>query len=187
MTMRSMRFLRDGARLTAWAKAGLVCAGYLAAFAAAWLASWAYNARMAEMPYDTSGGMYAAGESMAALGTFFVVALPPTLLMLWFLRRNAKLWLAVAVGSLGFAGAGLLAVLMFVAVRDAPGNLVVLLLSLLGLAQLFGVPLWAAAFALFAFLAPTRPARRMLIVATGIELVIGVITAIRWLVAQSPF
>src|SRR5437773_2659476 len=81
-----------------------------------------------------------------------------------------------------WAAVGLIAVLSTRAYAAAPQNVALLLLSLLGLAQLLGVPLWSAAFALFAWLAPTREARRKLIIAVGIELVIAVCAAVHWLV-----
>ena len=96
--------------MSRWAKVALVCAGYLLALVAGGVASYMYNARVSALPYDTSGGMYAAGEFMSGLSAFFMVALMPTLLMLWFLRRNWKLWQAIALASFGFASVGLLAV-----------------------------------------------------------------------------
>jgi hypothetical protein len=169
-----------------WTKAGLVGAGYLLAFAAGGVAGHLYNVRVSALPYDTSGGMYAGGELMAALSAFLVVALLPTLLALWFLRGSAKLWQTVALAALVFAGAGLLAVLMPLVTHNLTRNPALLLFSLLGLAQLLGMPLWTAAFALFAFLAPTRSARRLLIAAISLELVIGVCAAIHWFVPRPP-
>ena len=160
-------------------KVAIVLGGYVAAIIAGMVTAWLYNLRMAEMPYDTSGGMYAAGESMAAIGAFLVVALVPTLLGLWFVRRHAGFWNVVASAALGFSAAGLMSVLMFFVVE--PGRSIMFLLaSLLGLAQLLGVPLWALAFALFALLAPTRFARRTLVAAVGIELVIGILSVVHW-------
>src|SRR5262249_35432298 len=117
---------------------------------------------------------------LTELSVFFVVALAPTLLALWFLRRNPTLWQAIAVGSLAFAVVGLLSVVMFFAVHDSPRDLAPTLLGLFGLAQLLGVRLWTAAFVLFAFLAPTPRARQLLVAAVGFELVIGVCAAIHW-------
>jgi hypothetical protein len=168
------------------AKVGVVCAGYLLAFIAGGVAGHLYNARVSALPYDTSGGMYAAGESMSALGAFLVVALAPTSLALWFLRGNGKFWQAVALVSLGFAGAGLLAVLMPLVFHGASNNPVVLGIELFSLAHLLGMPLWTVAFVLFALLAPTRPARRLLVAAIGVELVVGLCAAIHWFVPSSP-
>ena len=47
------------------AKVGLVIAGYVAAVVAGVGAAWLYNAWAAAQPYNTSGGMYAAGEAMS--------------------------------------------------------------------------------------------------------------------------
>jgi multisubunit Na+/H+ antiporter MnhF subunit len=171
--------------MSRWAKVGLVCIGYLLAFVAGGLAGHMYNARVSALPYDTSGGMYAGGEFLSVLAAFLVVALVPTLLMLWLLRGSTRLWQAVALASLGFACVGLLAVLSPLVVQASHED-PLMLLSLLGLAQLLGVPLWTAAFVLFAFLAPTRPVRRLLIAAIGLELVIGVCALIHWFVPSPP-
>ena len=168
------------------AKVGLVCAGYALALVAGGVAGQMYNAEVSKLPYDTSGGMYAGGEMMTQLAAFLVVALVPTVLALWFLRGNRRLWQAIAMSSLGFAAVGLLAVLLSLVVREPFGNPVLMLLSLLGLAQLLGVPFWTAAFVLFAFVAPRGPARRMLVVAVGLELVIGVCAAIHWFLVRPP-
>ncbi len=162
------------------ARVATVAGGYALAFAASWAAAWSYDARMARMPYDTSGGMYAAGESLTALAVFCVGALPPTVLALWFLRRNARFWLAVAGGALAFAIVGLAGSALFLSAHAAPRDWVGMALELVGLAQFLGVPLWAGAFALFAALAPTRPARRLLVLAVILEVAIGVGAAIHW-------
>jgi hypothetical protein len=58
------------------------------------------NRRWSSLPYDTAGGMYAGGQMMAALGTFLVVSLFPTLLGLWFMRPYPRFWKAVAACAL---------------------------------------------------------------------------------------
>lgn len=169
-------------RATKWS---IVIGGYAAAVAAGAVAAWWYDARMAAMPYDTSGGMYAAGESMASLGAFLVVATIPTLFGLWFVRKRAKLWNVVAIAALAFAVIGLAGVVTMLFTRSTPrGGLVVL--DLLGLAQLLGVPLWFAAFALFTVLAPTRMARRTLTAAVVIEIVIGACAIVHWTATAAP-
>jgi hypothetical protein len=150
------------------------------------VAAWLYDARVSALPYDTSGGMYAAGESLAALGVFLPAALVPTLLALWFLRGHHGFWRLVAGASLAFAIVGLIAVLAPLAHRGPFVSGWLVLLELLGLAQLLGVPLWLGAFALFAFLAPSRDSRRLLQAAVAVELVIAVCAAVHWLVPASP-
>ncbi len=169
------------------AKVGVVGAGYLAAVASGILAAWLYNLRMAAMPYDTSGGMYAAGESLAGLAAFLVVALIPTLLGLWYLRRNRIVWLTVSFGALAFATAGLVAVLITFATRGAGQTIGLLLVELLALSQLLGVPFWILGLALLVVLAPTPQPRRTLFVAIGVELVIAVLAGIHWFVPGARF
>jgi hypothetical protein len=168
------------------AKAGVVCAGYAAAIAASITAAWLYDVRIAAMPYDTSGGMYAGGQMLTSLAVFLVVALVPTLLALWFLRRNERFWSAVAVASCAFAGAGLLAVLSPLVFHTTTTHVALLLVEFVRLSQLLGMPLWTVAFVLLAFLAPSRAARRTLVTAAAIELVIGACALVHWFVPTPP-
>jgi hypothetical protein len=172
--------------VSARVRIAIVIGGYGIAILAGVVAGWIYDARVSALPYDTSGGMYAGGEAMTSLGAFLVVAMVPTLLALWFLRQNQKLWNAIAVVSIAFAAAGLVAVLMPLVTRSSGGSIVLALFGLFGLVQLLGVPLWSLAFALFAFLAPTPPLRRKLLFAFGIELLIGVCAAAHWLLPAPP-
>ena len=162
-------------------KIAVVFAGYGLAVVAAVVAGWLYDLRVTGLPYDTSGGMYAGGQLLQSLGAFLVVALVPTVLALWFLRSHERFWNAVAVASLAFAVVGLAAVLVSLTQGPSPQTLPLVLFELFGLAQLLGVPLWFAAFALFALLAPTRRARRTLALAVAFEAVIGVCAAVHWL------
>lgn len=161
-------------------KIALVVAGYGLAVVAAVVAGWLYDLRVVGLPYDTSGGIYAGGQLLQSVGAFLAVALVPTLLGLWFLRGNERFWNAVAVVALAFAAIGLIAVLMPLAFGTSGQSIPLALLELLGLAQLLGVPLWFAAFSLFALLAPTRRARRTLTLAVMFEAVIGVCAAVHW-------
>jgi hypothetical protein len=162
------------------AKVGMVVAGYVAAILAGGLAARLYDARV---PYDTSEGMYAAGQAMCSVAAFLVVSLIPTLLALWFLRRHERFWNGVGVLSVGFAAAGLIAALLF---RTTTPTGVLALVSVLGLAALLSMPFWAVAFLLFASLAPTRVARRKLMIAVGIELAIGICGLVYWFVSKPP-
>jgi len=172
--------------MSRWAKLGLVLGGYTLAFVAGGVAAWRYDVRVSSLPYDTSGGMYAGGQMLASLGAFVVVSLVPTFLALWFMRGHPRFWKAVAVASLAFAGAGLLAVLSPLVIREPPNHPALTLLGLLRLAQLLGMPLWTAAFVVLAILSPTRPARRLLIFAVGIELAIAVCAWVHWLAPTRP-
>jgi hypothetical protein len=165
----------------------IVCAGYALAVLAGIAAGALYNARVSKLPYDTSGGMYAGGELLQSTAAFLGAALIPTVLALWYLRASGRFWHLVALASLAFAITGLIAVLMPLAVDRSSRHPLVALIDLFSLAQMLGVPLWTAAFALFAFIAPTRPARRLLVAAVGLEMVIGVCAAIHWFLPRPPF
>jgi hypothetical protein len=171
--------------MTRAAQIAVVLGGYAAAIAAAVVAAWAYNWRVAKLPYDTSGGMYAGGEMMSSVAAFLCVALVPTLLALWFLRANERFWNVVAVASLAFSAVGLLAVLVPLA-TSSTRNLALGLIGLVALAQLLGAPLWLLSFGLFACLAPTQRSRRKLLSAAAIEVVIGVLALVHWLIPRSP-
>jgi len=164
----------------------LVCGGYGLALVAAWVAGYLYDARLAGAPYDTSGGMYAGGQLITQLAAFLAVAMVPTLLALWFLRGHPGLWNSIALASVAFAAVGLVAVLMPLVTTDIR-HVGLALLGLLGLAQLLGVPLWTAAFVLFALMAPTPTAKRLLVIAIGLELMIGACAAIHWFSPSPPF
>lgn len=168
------------------AKIGIVAAVYGAAVAAALVAGMLYDARMAAQPYDTSGGMYAAGEALTAAAVFLAVAAVPTLLAVWFLRSHPRAWQALGVGAVIFAAVGLIAVLEPALLHVPDRSIVQLVLSLLWLSQLLGVPLWVLAFAAFALLAPTPASRRLMLGALAIELVIGVCAIVHWFVPRSP-
>lgn len=168
-----------------WSKVGVVVGGYVLAVAAAAVTGWAYDARLRALPHDTSGGMYAGGQLLAALVAFLVVALVPTLLALWFLRRHTGFWNGVAVASIAFAALGLIAVVATMAWRDTSHSVPFVLVDLVGLSQLLGVPLWIGAFVLFAVLAPSPAVRRKLSVAVALELVIGVFALVHWFAPRS--
>jgi len=164
--------------MTRNAKAAVVVGGYVAAIGAAALAGWLYDIEMAHKPYDTSGGMYAGGQLLQSLAAFSIVALVPTALWLWFLRRHTRFWNGLALGSVAFAGAGVVAVLAQAAIPGVPRSGALIWLDLFSVAQWLGVPIWLAMFALFAWIAPTAAARRNLKVAIALEGVVAVVSCV---------
>jgi hypothetical protein len=167
-------------------KVGLVAGGWIAAIASSFVATWLYNVRTAELPYDTSGGMYAGGEMLTGIGAFLFVGLVPVILTLWFMRRNHRFWNVIALAALAFAAVGLVSVLASRAFGATRGNAGSMALELLGLAQLLGIPLWLGGCLVFAFLAPTRFARRTLFAAVAIEVVIGACAVVHWFTPRPP-
>jgi hypothetical protein len=97
--------------MTRRARIGAVVVGDVVALAAARGAAWWYDARAAALPYDTSGGMYAFGKMITAVGAFLAVALPVGALALWpFLRRTTVLR-GLTTAAAAFVGTCVLAVL----------------------------------------------------------------------------
>lgn len=170
-----------------WKKTSLVISGYMAAVLAAIVAGWLYDVRVSALPYDTSGGMYAGGQMITVLAVFFTAALLPTAFLLWSLRRNERFWNTVGILSLCFAVVGLVAVLFPAFTHGTADTVPLVLLSLVGFAQLLGVPLWAFSLGVFAWLAPTKGTRCQIVTALWIEVVIGVCAVIHWTSSRPPF
>jgi len=148
------------------AKLGAVLAGYLAALLAAGAAAFV---RQFLIPNDpASGGMQAFGDLLFFLGIFGVLALVPTAVGLFWLRPIGKFWLVFSLAALALAATGPVAALT---VRADHARWVVL--DLLGLPRVLGTPLFALAFLVSAFLAPTRFSRRLLLAASACEIVVA--------------
>lgn len=164
----------------------VVVVGYVVAVIAGGVTGWAYDAHVRTLPYDASGGMYAGGQLLASLAALLVVALVPTVLALWFLRRHIGFWNGVATASIAFAALGLIAVLAPLAWRGSPQSIGLMIVDLLGLSHLLGVPLWLGAFVLFSLVAPNPGIRRRISVALAIEIVVGVCALVHWFVPAAP-
>ena len=175
-TSRAMLpILRSLDRLARWKKAALVLAGYVLAMVAGVVATWLYDLRFSPADQQASGGMIAFGELMFGAGVFAVVAAVPTALALWFVRRHRGTWEGFTIASLVFAVAGVFGVFaLLTATPESAGTAAIAWMSVLGIAQVFGSPIWIGGFALFAFLAPARDLRRRMLLAAAIEVAIGV-------------
>src|SRR5438046_1921912 len=93
-----------------WMKLAIVLAGYALAFILSAAAVAIYDLRFSPADNQAMGGMIAGGELMYGAGVFLLVALVPTALALWFLRRHRRSWSVLTVACLAFAVAGLCAV-----------------------------------------------------------------------------
>lgn len=170
-----------------WAKLGLVLGGYVLALAACVVATAVYDWSFSAADHQTMGGMIAGGAMMYGAGLGLVLAAAPTALALWFVRRHRRSWEVFTGACLAFAAVGVVAALRLMVpspelIRTPPG----MFLSLLGLAQMLGAPIWTGGFALFAWLAPQRDLRRRMLLATAIEVVIGVCALVHFLPAFLP-
>jgi hypothetical protein len=102
-----------------------------------------------------------------------LVALAPTSLALWFMRKSRLVWAWFTGFGFAFAILGLPAVLLTLTIREPPRALLIQLASVIGVAQMLGSPLWIGGFVLFAWLAPARDLRRGMLFATAIEVVVA--------------
>jgi hypothetical protein len=170
-----------------WMKIGIVLAGYVLAFIAnvAFVAS--YDRHFTAADNQTSGGMIAGAELIYGTGVFLLVALAPTLLALWFMRKSRPVWSWFTGFGLAFAILGLPAVLSTLAIREPPRAPLIMLASVMGVAQMLGSPLWIGGFALFAWLAPARDLRRRMLFATAIEVAVGACAVGHFLMRWRPF
>ena len=156
-----------------WTKIGIVLAGYGLAFIASVAFVAIYDRHFTFADNQTSGGMIAGAELMYGTGIFLLVALAPTSLALWFMRKSRPVWAWFTGFGLAFALLGLPAVLFTLTIREPPRALPIQLASVIGVAQMLGSPLWVGGFALFAWLAPARDLRRGLLCAAAIEVAVA--------------
>jgi hypothetical protein len=154
-------------------KVGIVLAGYVLAFIASVATVTIYDSHFTAADNQAMGGMIAGAELMYGTGMFLLVALAPTLLALWFMRKSRPAWSWFTGFGLAFAIVGLAAVFSTLAIREPPRAPLIMLASVIGVAQMLGSPLWIGGFALFAWLAPTRDLRWRMLFATAIEVAVG--------------
>jgi hypothetical protein len=161
--------------MSRWAKPGVVIVGYLLAVVAGCGAVAAYEQHFSPADFQASGGMIAGGAMFYGGAILAAVALVPTALALWFLRRKRGFWSAFSLAGLAFAVLGLAAAAVVLAARGrGPTSSVPLMgIELLGIVQMLGSPLWIAGFVLFAVLAPASDLRRRMVVAAVIEVAVG--------------
>jgi hypothetical protein len=133
-----------------WMKVGIVLAGYVLAFIASVATVAIYDRHFTVADNQTMGGMIAGAELMYGTGMFLLVALAPTLLALWFMRRSQSVWSWFTGFGLAFAILGLAAALSTLAIREPPRAPLTMLASVIGVARMLGSPLWIGGFALFA-------------------------------------
>ena len=145
-------------------KLALILAGYVAAT----IAAFALVAlREATNPDPASDGMQAFGDFLffwALLGLF---SLPSTVYALYNLRRSETFWRVFSGASLVFAASGpILALLMR---RLHESDLPVA--GFFALSRVLATPLSCLAFFVFALVAPSRGARKLLLASAALEVV----------------
>jgi hypothetical protein len=162
------------------AKAGLVVAGYLAAFIVAFAVVAIQVAATSGAEQQASSGMYAFGDSLLFLAVFGVAAVPPSAAALFFLRPCRSFWLAHSVVALGIAATALAALADSTALRTAHPPAVFNDGSGLAAIRLAITPLFAFAFLLSGTFAPNRSTRIALLAAAIIEAAVFACVAFIW-------
>src|SRR5262249_61475182 len=97
------------------AKLGIVALGYIAAFAAAWLAVELYILATSNIDRQTYSGMSAFGDSLVFLGALGVASVPATGAALYFLRPHNTFWRLLCVAVLVFVATGVAGLLSYAA------------------------------------------------------------------------
>jgi hypothetical protein len=169
-----------------WTKLLVVFGGYALALVASVVVVALYDRRFSPADNQTMGGMIAGGEMMLGTGVFLFVALAPTALALWFLRRHRPTWSVFSIASLTFAAVGLATVLAMGLQRSEPHAPWLVFVDLFSLAHMLGWPVYLVGFGVFALLAPGGDLRQRLLVAAGIELVIAACSLVHFLAPRSP-
>src|SRR5208337_3103007 len=91
---------------------GAVLAGYAFALLAAYGACYYRELQFQQAQIDTSGGMYAWGDLITFSVIFGPLALFPTGLALYFVRRSQKFWTVLSIVSWPLAATGLAALFL---------------------------------------------------------------------------
>jgi hypothetical protein len=164
-----------------FAKAGLVAAGYIAAFAIASAVVAIYVAATSGSDRQASSGMFAFGDSLLFLAVFGLTAVPATGAALFFLRPYRAFWVILSVAALVIATTSLAALLGYVAPKTSAASALLHSWSAFAVLRILVAPLFAIVFLLSGLFAPNRSARISLIVATGIETAVFAYVAFTWL------
>jgi hypothetical protein len=152
-------------------KMGLVILGFIVAFSGAFLAAY-LDGLLTERFQAQSGGMVAGGQMILFIGVFAVLSLFPIGLALFFLRSEKKFWSPFSIFAVGLALTGPMAEAFMTAVRafhfwPHSGWAIFIFINML---EVFGTPVFAFGFFLFAFISPLPQPRKRLLIAAGIEM-----------------
>lgn len=165
-------------------KTGAVLGGYAAAFAVASAAVYVGQLLTPGPDAQASDDMYALGNDFFFVQVFGGLALFPTGLALYFLRRVRAFWTILAIASLAFAATGPLASIVIALASGVPGLPPYwTACAVFGVLRLLPTPLFAAAFLLGSCLAPSRFPRWALLGATVMECIAAAYAFFHWFIA----
>ncbi|MES2355435.1 MAG: hypothetical protein V4568_13755 [Pseudomonadota bacterium] len=163
-----------------FAKVGLVTAGYIAALAIASAALTIYVSATNGPDRQTSGGMFAFGDSLLFLAVFGLASVPATGTALFFLRPYRIFWIILSVAALVISTTSLAAVFCYVVSKTADPHSVLHSWSPFAVLRILVTPLFAMAFLVSGLFAPNRGARISLFIATAIETGVFAYVAFTW-------
>ena len=123
---------------------------------------------------------------MLGIGVFLFVALVPTGLALWFLRRHRPTWSVFTIAGLAVAVAGLATVLAMGLQRSGPHARWLVLVDLFSVAHMIRLACVSGGLRRLRPAGPGGDLRRRLLVAAGIELVIAACSLVRFLAPRLP-
>src|SRR5262245_3120499 len=95
--------------MTRWLKSAIVFAGYLLAMLVSLVAVAIEDRRFTPADNQAMGGMIAGGEMIYGVAVFLFLALAPTVVAFWFLRRGRSWRSALAIAGFVYGAGGLLA------------------------------------------------------------------------------
>jgi hypothetical protein len=159
----------------------LIVGGFLTALAIAWIVVKINISATSGPDRDTSGGMYAFGDSILFLGVFAVAALPATGATLYFLRPHPLFWRLFTAGALTGTATGILVLADFLVPRSPTTGTLLGTWSMVSPLRVLVAPILAAVFLLSALFAPTRFTRIAFLSATAVEALLFVWVAFIWI------
>ena len=161
-------------------KATWVALGYAAAFGLACMAMAAHQAILDPADPQASGGMQAFGDLLLFVGVFGVASLLPTGLALYWLRQHQGFWQAISSLGLLLALTGVAAALLHAVGRHVAPHSVLGALAAFSVLRLLLSPLCALALGLGSLLTAFTAQRRLLLLATALELLACAYIAVAW-------
>jgi hypothetical protein len=166
------------------AKAGVVLAGYIAAFLVASLVLKVYIAATDTPDRVSSGGMWAFGDGMLFLGVLALAAVPATGAALFWLRASTAFWARLSVAALVIAATSMAAFVIYATQARSGPTSPMNMLPAYAVLRLLVAPLFAGFFCLAGLFAPYRTARLRLFAAGALELLSIGLIAMTWI--RSP-
>jgi hypothetical protein len=132
---------------------------------------------------ETYGAMFACGDILLFLAVFGVASVPATAVSLLFLKTRTAFWRVLAVASLAVAATAIAGLVGHVVPGGFNSSSFLRIWSSFGTLRILVAPLFAIFFLLAGLIAPIRPARICLLVASLVEAAVFVWVVVTWLPA----